>query len=224
MRRGSTEVYNLAGHVTARFTHLSGCLDSAVFSGLFIDPAMPSVEFLGVDATTGPQWVGTYGSQGYNVLFEPACYPSWFQSAGITPNLPYNWPELSEGCGYCGGPNGLQKPSNPSQSDRYCVHSPDFQTGGYFDVDLNFTDGLKHTLSFYVFDFDANYGASPRTQELQMRDAHTGALLHTSTISAFSAGQYRVYNLSGHVTARFIFLNGSYNSVMSGYFLDPPGP
>ncbi len=186
--------------------------------------ATPAVEFLGTDTTTGPLWVGNYGSQGYNVFGDTSCFPEGFESSGITPDLQYDWPEASDGCWYCGGPDGLQKASNPSQTGRYCVHSPDFELDGYFDVDLNFTDGLMHKVSFYVFDFDANYGAEPRVQELELRDAGSGALLHTSTISSFSAGQYRVYNVVGHVTARFIFVGGSYNSVLSGYFIDPPMP
>ena len=144
----------------------------------------PAVEYLGADTTTGGQWVGEYGSQGYNVFGNGSCLPAWFSTSGISPDLPYDWPEASDGCGYCSGPDGLQKPANPSQTDRYCVHSPDWEYDDYFDVDINFTDGKTHKISFYVYDFDANYGATPRVQELEMRNADTGALLHTSTISS----------------------------------------
>ena len=222
---GKYVIYNVAGHVTARFKYVSGAYNS-VLSGYFFDPPAPTVQFLATDSTTGPLWVGNYGSRGHNVLFESPNYPAGFSSS-ITPNIPYDWPEFTDPnppCWYCPyGPNGLQKPSNHSQSDRYCVHSPDFQSPYYFDVDLNYTDGLKHKVSFYCYDYDNNYGAAARTQQVDMIDPVTGTVLHSTTLSSFASGKYLIYRISGRVTARFTYISGAYgNSVISGYFLDQP--
>src|SRR4030095_8345629 len=48
---------------------------SAVRNFTTATSASPGVEFLGADTTTGGQWVGKYGSQGYNVIGQGSCLP-----------------------------------------------------------------------------------------------------------------------------------------------------
>ncbi len=186
---------------------------------VFPTPAGPNSSlFVRVDDTTGPYWIGHYGALGYNVIGDTPSYPACFSSS-ISPNLPYDWPDDWP----AGAPPGLQKPSNPAVTDRYCVHSPDNVLNGYFDVDLNFTDGLTHQVAFYVFDFDANCWMSPRVESITLLDAATGTELDSRVVDSFAPGKYYIYNLKGHLTARFTYLGGSWNSVMSGFFIDPVG-
>ncbi len=81
----------------------------------------------------------------------------------------------------------------------------------------------RNQVAFFVFDFDVNYGAPARVQRIDILDAVTETLLHTITVNSFSPGKYIVYNVSGQIKARFTKISG-YNSVLSGYFIDPASP
>jgi hypothetical protein len=56
-----------------------------------------------------------------------------------------------------------------------------------------------------------------RTQTVQIVDANEN-VLDTRSVSAFSGGQYLVWNLSGRVSIRFNNTNPSMNAVVSGIF------
>jgi len=105
--------------------------------------------------------------------------------------------------------------------DQYCVHSPDEQLGQYFQVDLEFTDTQTHGVSFYVLDYDANYGTIPRVERFDVYDACSGALLASHQVDSFQNGKYVVWDISGHVLVNVVYVGGSWNSVMSGVFIDP---
>ena len=73
----------VSGNVDITFTCLSGA--NAVLSGLFFDPpttAAPTASFIKQDTTTQGNWIGTYGSQGYDVIGNAASLPSY---ATVTP-------------------------------------------------------------------------------------------------------------------------------------------
>ena len=74
--------WQLTGNVQLRFTPLAG--PNAVVSGLFFDspPAAPSASFVKEDTATQGNWMGTYGSQGYDVIANAASLPSY---ATVTP-------------------------------------------------------------------------------------------------------------------------------------------
>jgi hypothetical protein len=54
---------------------------------------------------------------------------------------------------------------------------------------------------------------------VEIRDATTGALLDSRTMSGFRTGQYLVWNLRGHVTMRVTRSAGP-NAVVSAVFFD----
>jgi hypothetical protein len=89
---------------------------------------------------------------------------------------------------------------------------------GYgFTFDVNLTDGGAHKVGLYVVDWD-NRG---RAETVEVRDAVSGALLDSRTVSAFAGGQYWRWMLSGHVTMK-VTMTSAPNAVVSGLFFDPP--
>ncbi len=197
-------VWNLSGHVTARITNLNGPAN-AVLSGLFFgNGAGPAntAAFVRADATTGGSWKGVYGSEGFNVIADSASYPAY---ASVTPsaNLSYIW------AGSASEPRDLQK---GSAADRIAAC---WYSDTSFNVDLAFSDANTHQVAFYFLDWDTYQGG--RVQRVDLVDP-TGKVLDTRTVSSFSSGVYLVWNLSGHVTARFTNLNAPANAVLSGLF------
>src|SRR5439155_1422094 len=64
-----------------------------------------------------------------------------------------------------------------------------------FTVDVNLTDGQAHDLALYALDW-TNGG---RSEQIQLSDADTGAVLDTQTVSPFGGGVYLQWKVSGHV-------------------------
>ena len=63
-----------------RATRLSG--PNAVINGLFFDSGDASASLVKSDPATEGNWLGAYGSQGYDVIGKPASIPSY---ATVTP-------------------------------------------------------------------------------------------------------------------------------------------
>jgi hypothetical protein len=58
---------------------------------------------------------------------------------------------------------------------------------------------------------------------MEILDASNNSVLNSQTLTAFTSGQYVVWDLKGHVIIR-LTRTGPYNTVLSGLFLDPtPG-
>ena len=85
-----------------------------------------------------------------------------------------------------------------------------------FTVDVNLTDGQAHDLELYFLDWDQQ----GRTEQVQISDASTGAVLSTQTISSFQSGVYLDYAVSGNIVITITRRAGTSN-VLSGLFLDP---
>ena len=90
-------------------------------------------------------------------------------------------------------------------------------SGTSFETKVNITDGKKHKVSLYALDWDRQN----RAQKVEVLDSATGAVLHTSNLSAFQSGAYLSYDVSGSVTFRFT-CTGPHNAVVSGVFFDAP--
>jgi hypothetical protein len=86
-----------------------------------------------------------------------------------------------------------------------------------FSIDVNLTDGAAHQVSAYVVD----WGNQGRAQTLEVRDAVSGALLDTRSMSGFSEGRYYAWSIRGHAEIRVVN-NGGINAVVSGLFFDNP--
>jgi hypothetical protein len=85
-----------------------------------------------------------------------------------------------------------------------------------FSIDINLTDGLTHQVALYCLDWD---GVNTRAERIDVLDPVTGLVLATSSMSTYSAGQYLVWNLSGHVTLRVTRTAGQ-TAVVSGLFFN----
>jgi hypothetical protein len=84
-----------------------------------------------------------------------------------------------------------------------------------FTYDVNFTDGLTHQLALYALDWDFR----DRVELIEVRDAVSGTVLDSRTISSFSGGQYLVWAVRGRVTVRVTSISG-YETVASALFFD----
>ena len=85
-----------------------------------------------------------------------------------------------------------------------------------FTVDVNVTDGKTHDIELYLLDYDANN----RSEQIQLSNAGTGAVLDTENVSNFAGGVYMNWTISGNVLITFTHQTG-YNAVVSGLFFDP---
>ena len=88
---------------------------------------------------------------------------------------------------------------------------------GTYSFDVNLTDGNAHQFALYAIDYDN----SGRSQRIDIVDTATGSVLDSRTMSGFAAGQYLIWNLSGHLTIQLTQLGGP-NAVASGLFFDVP--
>ena len=92
------------------------------------------------------------------------------------------------------------------------------QTSETFNVNLMYNVASK--VSFYVLDWDSQ----GRSEDFDITDADTGALLDTETVSNFQNGEYLSWNLQGNVNVTVTNLDPDANAVVSGVFFDPVVP
>ena len=122
-------------------TKLTGA--NAVLSGLFFDPTTGRrATFLKQDTTTQGNWIGTYGTQGYDVIGNAASLPSY---ATVTPagQSTYTWAASTT------DPRALQDAGGTGRIAA-CWYS-----ATSFTVDVDLTDGQTHDLELYFLDWDS---------------------------------------------------------------------
>ncbi len=160
----------------------------------------PSATFASTDERTRGNWKGVYGSDGYNIIGDTAKYPAYATVNATSANL-YTW-----------GPTNEKRAPLQTGAGRIasCWHN-----NGFFTIDINLTDGKTHRLSIYVLDWDTK----ERAEDIEVRDADTGDLLDSRTVSDFHDGKYLVWDISGHVKMRFT-KKGGRNALLSGIFFD----
>ena len=99
--------------------------------------------FLKQDTTTQGSWIGTYGSQGYDIVSGPTSLPPY---ATVTPSgeSTFTWTTTST------DPRALQVPgsSNRVAAVWYSATS--------FTVNVNLADGKSHDLELYFDDWDSS--------------------------------------------------------------------
>jgi hypothetical protein len=198
-------VWNLSGHVIIRIAALNG---DAVLGGIFFGGAGPvntgAASFVRADTTTLGSWRGIYGNDGYNVVNDSSSDPPYV-APFASGNMPYTWALSSTDV------RALQKASAPDDRIASC-----WLSNSVFTVNLNFNDGNTHQVALYFVDWD-NFG---RTEQIDIVDG-SGTVLDSRTLSDFAAGQYLVWNLSGHLAVRIT--TGIANAVLSGIFFATPG-
>jgi hypothetical protein len=191
--------WNISGNVQITITRLAG--PNAVLSGLFLSPPSASASLVGTDTTTQGNWIGTYGKSGYDLLDVGSSLPSYASVVNQNGYL-YAWTTNTT------DPRALELPGGTGRAAATA-----FQLNS-FTIDLNLTDGNTHSLALYFLDWD-NQG---RSEQVQITNAATGAVLDTETISSFSQGVYLKWNVSGNVLITITRLAGP-NAVLSGLFI-----
>lgn len=210
---GLYSTWDLKGNIRVRITGSPGA--NTVLGGIFFDPAStvsnpPSstagnaVRFIGANTTLGGTWKSVVGTQGYQVAAEGTKTPSFatISFAGKTDHV-WNWSTTDSAA--------LQK---SSATDRLASC---WYAGTSFDVRVNMTDGQTHKIGFYALDWDI----ANRSQRVDVIDATTGAVLHTTNLTGFQRGAYLNYDVKGSVIFRFTRTAGP-NAVISGWFVDAP--
>ncbi len=156
------------------------------------------------DTTSQGNWIGAYGSQGYNIIGSTASYPS-YATVSVAGETATTWAATTN------DPRALQTPGGANRIAA-CWYS-----GTSFTVSINLTDGQAHDVAVYAVDWP-DYG---RSEQIQVSSASTGAVLDTETISNFNGGLYLQWRITGDVIIQFSGMGGT-NAVLSGLFFDPP--
>ncbi|HKA00988.1 MAG TPA: hypothetical protein VKE70_30960, partial [Candidatus Solibacter sp.] len=201
---GQYLVWNFTGHVLARFT-TTNPNGNAVVSGIFFGAGATTpatAAFVKSDTATSGTWKGVYGSAGYTLIGDAASMPAY---AVATPsgNQSFTWAAST---------TDARGPQKAAASDRIAACWYSFSN---FTVDLAFSDTATHQVALYMVDWDIWGGG--RTQRIDILDTN-GNVLDSRSISNFVNGQYLVWNVSGHVVARFTSTNANSNAVLSGIF------
>ena len=84
-----------------------------------------------------------------------------------------------------------------------------------FTVDVNLADGQTHDLELYFLDWDSK----GRSEQVQISNAGTGAVLAPETISSFTNGVYLDWKVSGNLVITITRTAGA-NAVLNGIFID----
>ena len=190
--------FSVSGHIVITITRTAGA--NAVLNGLFLGPTTAAT-FVRQDTTTQGTWIGTYGSQGYDIVSGPTSLPS---GDTVTPagQSTYTWNTSSN------DPRALQVPGSSNRVAALWYSSTSFT------VDVNLGDAEHHDLELYFDDWD-NKG---RAETVQISDATSGAVLSTQSISSFQSGVYLDYSVSGHIVITITRTAGA-NAVLNGLFL-----
>jgi hypothetical protein len=181
-QNGAYAVWNLSGHVIVTVKLVSG--PTAVVNGIFFGSGSQSskVSFVKEDTTTQGNWMGAYGSNGYEIAGGGALAPS-FAAVGAPSVSVLTWENSTSDV------RALQMPSSPSNrvAAAWSSEVP-------YEADIELTDNAVHRVAFYFVDWD-NEG---RVENIEMLDAND-RVLDRRQISNFSNGTYLVWDLTGHV-------------------------
>jgi hypothetical protein len=158
-----------------------------------------SATFVNNDTGTQGNWKSMYGNDGYAVVQDGTLFPA-YATVTLASQDSYTWN---------GNTTDIRALQHAGASGR--IASTWFASR--FTIDVNLTDGLSHQLALYCLDWD--YGG--RVETIDVLDSVSGAVLDSRSVSAFAAGQYLVWNLTGHVQFR-ITKNAGSNAVVSGLF------
>jgi hypothetical protein len=199
----------VSGSVTVKAKAFeSGMTESATATAAFSSTALLSGQaqalFVRTDPNTQGNWKGAYGVDGHLVVGDsaPASYPAYAQVSPGTPGQ-YLWSDSTPDV------RALQK-ANASDRVAGCW----FQDSS-FTVQINLADNRTHRLAAYFVDWDQN----GRSQQVDVLDAASGALVDSQTLTDFGSGKYLIWDLKGNILLRFTKVTGN-NALLMGLFFD----
>ncbi len=174
-----------------------------------VTAATTSATFLEQDTKTQGNWIGVYGTDGYDVINNPSTTHPNALPAGVTVTsagaTAYTWANPSTAT------QALEVPGGASR-----IAAAWYATTS-FTVDVDVTNGQSYNLELYFLDYN---GGNARSEHIQLSNASTGAVLNTETVSNFTGGDYLNWTISGNVLITITKTAGA-NAVLSGLFFDP---
>ncbi|MGH9691546.1 MAG: hypothetical protein ACRD4C_10765 [Candidatus Acidiferrales bacterium] len=156
--------------------------------------------FLKEDTTTGGSWEARYGADGYALANATTQTIPPYAAFAVQNQMNYTWAASTA------DPRALQVPGTP-RGFAAAWYSP-----SSFSFALN-VGASSHQFAMYAVDWD-NQG---RAETIQIKDAASGTLLSSRTISNFHGGAYLVWTISGDVIIS-VTANSGPNAVISGVF------
>jgi hypothetical protein len=161
-----------------------------------------SATFIKSDTATEGNWMGVYGSKGYNVIGNAVSYPS-YANVSVSGESNYTWASST---------SATQALEDAVGNSRIAAC---WYSSNSFSINVDFTDGQTHDLALYLLDYDSK----GRSEQIQITSAATGAVLSTQTVSSFTNGVYLQWAISGNVVIT-VTRTGGANAVVSGLFFD----
>jgi len=83
-----------------------------------------------------------------------------------------------------------------------------------FTIDITIADGQTYQLALYLMDWDH----LQRAQTVDLLDPTSNTLLNSQSVTAFSGGEYLVWQVRGHIMLRISNDPGAVNAVVSAIF------
>jgi hypothetical protein len=198
----------LIGSYPITITGTSGSLTNSTTPVTAIVQISAGASFVNIDTTTSGTWKGVYGADGFAINSDVISYPAYAQVS--INGSSYVWAASTT------DERALQKGS-PTATDRIASA---WYASSTFNIDLNLIDGNPHRVAIYALDWDGN----GRAERFDVIDLVSGNVLDTRSISAFTNGEYVVWNLQGSVVLRVTNTSSAANAVVNGIFFDPPAP
>lgn len=191
-----------AGDYDVVVTNVAGRVTSAVAR---VEVTLPTttVQFLLEDRTTRGNWKGVYGTQAYAVFGQATNFPAGTAlTLGNAPYFPFATNTTD--------PRALEwaTSANPSNRISACVYSASAMT-----FDLTLPVGPTNRIALYLME-----PGGGRTQQVELLQPDTGAVLDARIVPAVSNGVYVVWEVTGPVRARVSRVAGA-NAVVSGVFV-----
>jgi hypothetical protein len=167
-----------------------------------------SAIFLGKDVTTAGDWQTAYGTEGYALAIGVTSLPTYAQLS-----FSGKYDVVSDD--HAGEDRALQYVDTTYRfaADWTGHNSASIPLNG-FVMDLNLIDNQLHRVAIYILDWNT----VSRTEQIDVLDADSGAVLNSQLSGPFHDGQYLVWQLRGHVQIRFTNLANGLNAVASGIF------
>ena len=181
---GEYVTWLVQGNVQFVFTCLKG--PNAVLSGLFFGGATPAASFVSTNTTTGRNWQGSYGADGYNVIGANASYPAYAQVAtSQRQHLCLGFVHHGHEC--------------PGKSQR---HRPASLRPGWLSF---FHRRRQHSgrPGAHAEPLPARLGRIlGRSESIDVLNAINGDVLASTTASNFSGGEYVTFTVQGERPVR----------------------
>jgi hypothetical protein len=211
---GQTSGYNdptlSAGTYAYRVKALGFAGDSDFSGEASINLQPSSGAIVGVDRTTGGNWIGNYGDAGYFLVAAATNLPAYV-TIGVS-----NVSTFVESWDTTSHTETLLRPDGKSrlQADWFnSFWSP-------MVLSFRFSDSFVHRVSIYMVDFGGNL----RSGTMELIDPFRGRLLASQYFTNFGSGQYITMDIRNPVDVRMRPDAIQYNVVLSGIFFTDPGP